>query len=157
MEIDTNAQVLEAHMDMHRPRLHRLGHAIYVATLVGRLGAVLNLVRPGRRNKTGYRTSMISSQARVPTPNSERYAKQLCSHAARMTPHAQWTPPHGMVQFPDQIGTCQVTSEPDHLVLAIQATNPANLASIQQIIGGNIERFASREGLKVQWIRHRNP
>jgi hypothetical protein len=37
-------------------------------------------------------------------------------------------------------------------VLAIEAAAPANLARLQQIIGGNMERFTAREGLTVQWV-----
>jgi hypothetical protein len=51
------------------------------------------------------------------------------------------------------MGTCRITAKPDHLVLAVEATDSANLARMQQIIGGNIERFASRDGLKVQWVQ----
>lgn len=97
--------------------------------------------------------SMRRAEARVPTPKSERYAKQLCSHAAWKTPRAEWTPPHGVIEFPDDMGTCRMTAEPDLLVLAVEATDPADLAKIQQIVGRNIERFASRENLKVQWVQ----
>ncbi|HXA62744.1 MAG TPA: hypothetical protein VNW94_26650 [Streptosporangiaceae bacterium] len=30
--------------------------------------------------------------------------------------------------------------------------DPASLARLQQIIGGNMERFTAREGLTVQWV-----
>lgn len=43
-----------------------------------------------------------------------------------------------------------MTAEPDHLVLAVEVTDPANLAGMQQIVGGLVERFASRDGLKVE-------
>ncbi len=46
-----------------------------------------------------------------------------------------------------------MTAEPDLLVLAVEATDPADLAKIQQIVGRNIERFASRENLKVPWMQ----
>lgn len=97
--------------------------------------------------------SMMRSEARVPTPRGERYAKQLCSHAAWRAPRAEWTPPEGVIEFPDEMGTCRVTAEADHLVLAIVATDPADLARLQQIVAGNLERFASREGLKVEWVQ----
>jgi hypothetical protein len=77
----------------------------------------------------------------------------LCSHAAWKTPRAQWTEPAGLIEFPNGLGTCRITAEPDFLVLAIEAADPAGLASMQQIIGNNIERFAAREGLTVQWTR----
>ncbi len=96
---------------------------------------------------------MMPSEARVPTPRGERYAKQLCRHAARMTPRTEWNPPKGVIEFPDAMGTCRMTAEPDQLVLTLEATDSANLARLQQIVGGNIERFANREGLKVEWVQ----
>jgi hypothetical protein len=51
------------------------------------------------------------------------------------------------------MGTCRITAEPEHLVLSVEATNPANLARLQQIVGGNIERFAGPECLKVEWVQ----
>ncbi len=96
---------------------------------------------------------ILRSEARVPTPRSERYAKQLCSHAAHMASRAEWNPPDGVIEFPDGTGTCRVTAEPGCLVLAIETTDPASLGRIQQIIGRNIERFASREGLTAQWLQ----
>lgn len=94
---------------------------------------------------------MTRSEARVPTPRSERYAKQLCNHAAHMTPHAEWNPPEGLIEFPDAMGTCRITAKPEHLVLILEATDSANLARMQQIISRNIERSGGREGLTVEW------
>jgi hypothetical protein len=94
----------------------------------------------------------LRSVARLPTTRAERYAKQLCSHAARMTSNAQWTPPQGFIEFPGDMGTCRITSDRDHLALAIEAPDPASLSRLQQIIGSDIERFASRDGLAVEWV-----
>jgi hypothetical protein len=91
------------------------------------------------------------SEARVPTPRGERYARQLCSHAAHMASRAEWTPPEGRIEFPDDLGTCRILTDPGHLILTLQATDPASLGRLQQIIGSNITRFASREGLNVEW------
>ena len=96
---------------------------------------------------------IMRSEARVPTPRADRYAKQLWSHAAWRARQAAWTPPEGVIEFPDAMGTCRITAEPEHLVLSVEATNPANLARLQQIVGGNIERFAGRECLKVEWVQ----
>lgn len=93
------------------------------------------------------------SEARVPTPRGERYARQLCSHAGHMASRAEWTPPEGVIEFPDYLGTCRILTEPGHLILTLQATDPASLGRLQQIIGRNIKRFASRDGLNVEWAR----
>ena len=94
---------------------------------------------------------VVRAEASVPTERAERYAKQLCSHAAWKAPRAEWTPPDGIVEFPDGMGICRLTAEPDCLKLAIEATSPANLAEMQQIIGGLVARFAGRERLEVSW------
>jgi len=96
---------------------------------------------------------VFRSEARVPTPRGERYARQLCSHAARMASRAEWTPPEGRIEFPDGLGTCRILTEPGHLILTLQAADPASLGRLQQIIGSNISRFASREGLTVDWLQ----
>jgi hypothetical protein len=49
------------------------------------------------------------------------------------------------------MGTCRLSAEPEQLLLLLEATDAANLARMQEIIGGDIERFAGREGLKVEW------
>jgi hypothetical protein len=97
------------------------------------------------------RPPMLRSEARVATSRSERYAKQLCSHAAHMASRAEWTPPGGIIEFPGGMGTCRITSEPGHLVLALETADRANLDTLQQIISRDITRFASRESLTVQW------
>jgi hypothetical protein len=75
----------------------------------------------------------------------------LCSHAAWKAAGAHWTEPHGVIEFPGDTGRCTITAEPDCLVLAVEAAGPQELADVQRIIGGNMERFAAREGLSVQW------
>lgn len=129
-----------------------VGPAAHLGSLAGHLGAVVGLPWKKRRGAVSQK-AITRSEARIPTAKGERYAKQLCSHAAWKTPRAEWTPPNGVIEFPDDMGTCRMTAEPDHLLLIVEGTNPANLARIQQIIGGNIERFANRDGLTVEWIQ----
>lgn len=108
------------------------------------------LARFGRSKRDD--TSIMRAEGRVLTPKGERYAKQLCSHAAWKTPHATWTPPNGVIEFPDGMGTCRMTAEPDQLILEVEAAGSANLKRIQGIIGDNIERFGGREELTVEWV-----
>jgi hypothetical protein len=96
---------------------------------------------------------MLRSEVRIPTPRGERYGKQLCSHAARMNCRAEWSPPQGVIKFPDDMGICRVIAGPDHLVLAVEATDSASLDRLQQILSRNIERFGNREGLKMEWVQ----
>ncbi len=117
----------------------------------GPLRRIANALRKRRTPAALPSPATLTSQARVPTARADRYAKQLCSHAASQTPHAQWTPPHGVIEFPDGMGTCRLTAQPDCLVLVLHAANPTDLTRLQQIVGGNIQRFAARDNLTVQW------
>lgn len=96
--------------------------------------------------------SIVRCTARVPTVRSARYAKQLCSHAAWKASRVQWTEPTGVIEFPGGTGNCRIVAESDCLVLTVEATHPADLARIQEVIGSNIQRFAAREHLTVRWI-----
>ena len=133
---------------MHHPRPHTPGPAAHLRALAAAL-------RPatGRRgpHDGSEQPSPVCSHARIPTERSERYGKQLCGHAAWKATRAQWTPPDGVIEFPGSSGVCRITAEPDCLLLAIEAATPADLTRLQQIVGGNIERFGSREGLTVTW------
>jgi hypothetical protein len=151
MEIGTSTRHGETHR--HTPRLCTFGLATHAASSADHLGAVVGFLRGGRRRNPVSQKAMMRSEARVPTPRGERYAKQLCSHAARMTPRAEWNPPRGAIEFPDAMGTCRMTAEPDQLVLSVEAKDSASLARLQQIVSDNIERFANREGLKVEWLQ----
>lgn len=135
---------------MHHPRSHTAAVTAHLTATAARLRSITRSTRKRGSAPQGH-TIAAGSTARVPTARSARYAKQLCSHAAWKTPHTQWTEPTGVIEFPDGMGTCRITAEPDCLVLAVEAGDPADLARIQQISGGNIERFAAREGLTVQW------
>lgn len=44
-----------------------------------------------------------------------------------------------------------MTARPDGLVLEVEATNPAKLERVQDIVAGHLERFGARDGLAVVW------
>lgn len=130
-----------------RFRGHRTPHAFPIGTH----GAIFR--RRGRTATVVDHEPTVRSEARVPTLNAERYAKQLCGHAAEKTPRAEWTAPEGVIEFPGGMGTCRLTAKPEHLVLAVEAADRANLARMQDIVGGLVERFAGREDLTVEWVQ----
>jgi hypothetical protein len=162
-------------MDNHASRNGRSGFTAHIRSMLGvrarrpdlarravvsrpgagpfKVGSHLLGDRRGKRRNLASQPHAIRSEARVPTTRADRYAKQLCSHAARMTSQAKWTPPQGVIEFPGDMGTCRITAEPGQLVLVLEATDAVNLTRLQQIIGSNIERFASRDGLKVEWVQ----
>lgn len=140
---------------MHSPRSHTSAVTAHFTALRRWLRPNTGPVRAGPGpgpTATHQSTTVVRSQATVPTDRGARYAKQLCSHAAWKTPRAQWTEPHGVIEFPDGAGTCRITAEADALVLAVEAAGPAELTRLQQTIASNIERFAAREGLIVRWV-----
>lgn len=94
---------------------------------------------------------MMRSEARVSTSEGERYAGLLCKHAAHMGPKVDWTSPNGTLEFPNEMGTCRLATAADHLLITLECSEAANLARMQQIIADNIERFAFREAVKVEW------
>jgi hypothetical protein len=91
---------------------------------------------------------MVRSEARIPTPAADRYAKQLTNHAVHMGARSQWTPPHGLVELP-QGGTCRVTAGPEELLLVAEASTPSQLATIQTVIAADVERFGRRRAVQV--------
>lgn len=92
----------------------------------------------------------LRSEARVPTTAADRYAKQLCNHATHMGARSEWTPRTGMVEFP-QGGICRLTAGQDELVLTAEADTADQLATIQTVVAANIQRFGTRQGMKVNW------
>ena len=138
---------------MHRPSSsHTTAITAHLAGAGAQFRALTGTLR-GRRPEptTAGPSAVVRSEARVLTDRSARYAKQLCSHAARMTARAQWNDPHGVIDFPGGTGTCRITAEANGLHLVLEAAESADLARWQQVIGDDIERFASREGLTVRW------
>lgn len=93
---------------------------------------------------------MPRSEAHIPSPAAERYAKQLTNHAARMGARSDWTPPHGMVEFP-QGGTCRIIANPGESILIVEAATLAQLVTIQSILASDIQRFGQRQGMDVTW------
>lgn len=93
---------------------------------------------------------MMRSEARVPTPSAVRYAKRLVKHAAHMVSRVEWTPPRSVIWF-SRSGTCRIEAGADELVLVAEAATPEELSRIRGIVGGDLERFARRDGLKVDW------
>jgi hypothetical protein len=49
------------------------------------------------------------------------------------------------------VGYCTLTAAPDALVLHAVAEGDEGLARVQDVVARHLERFAAREGLRVQW------
>ena len=65
--------------------------------------------------------------------------------------HAEWSETRGSIDF--GWGRCTLQANGDLLTLRAEAADEEDLQRVQDIITRDIERFGSREHLKVSWHR----
>lgn len=111
---------------------------------------------------------MLTSLARVPTPDPGRYLVRFCKHASQMGGPARHRPrvhagggaPPEMrsVEWNDTDGSlildwgrCTLHAVPGVLELRAEAGDEESLARIQELIGRRLEKLGHREGLTVTW------
>lgn len=92
---------------------------------------------------------MLISEARVETQKASRYLKALCNHFSRKVT-AEYTDDRGTVQF--SIGRCEMRSEPEHLILRVEAEDAERLAGVKSVVADHLVRFAPNESLQVNWV-----
>lgn len=93
----------------------------------------------------------MRSLAWIRTDRAERYGRQLCQHFAEKV-EANWSDTSGTADFGDG-AHCRLYAAADHLQLEASASEDDDLARVEAIVGGHLERFARREGLAVHWER----
>lgn len=91
----------------------------------------------------------VTSEARVRTEKADRYANRLSKHFGHKI-RAEWTPPEGLLEFPE-LGTCRLASSPTELVLKAEAPDAETLGKLERVVGSHLERFGTRDGLTVGW------
>ena len=113
---------------------------------------------------------MPAVEANVQTSNACRYLARLCQHASKMgSPRRHRPPAHGGDGIPPEIkraewsdahglivlswGQCALQAGPGVLALRADAPDEDNLARIQALIAGRLEKFGRREQLTVTWHR----
>jgi hypothetical protein len=91
-------------------------------------------------------------QAQVETPRADRYLTQLTSHLS----HG----PGGLTVLstsPDELvvdlgtATWTIRSTPEHLILRVDASDPAALEQQSARVAHRIEQLARRDALQVTW------
>jgi hypothetical protein len=92
---------------------------------------------------------MVESVARVVTDQPGRYIKQIVSHLAHKRSTRMADDGTGVVVF--ESGQCTLTAEPGELVLAASGADDEALQQIRDVLARHLERFGSREGLRVTW------
>lgn len=101
----------------------------------------------------------VGAEARVPTRHASRYLQQLCKHWAHNLA-VEFTPERGSVTFPrDARGASwqgdarlEMSAEPEVLVCRIEASEPAQLEGMKEVVARHLDRFAFREApLAFDW------
>ncbi len=93
----------------------------------------------------------IASQARVTSDRAQGYLIQLCKHFGHKT-EASFADNRRRIRF--TAGLCELDAE-DQGVLAItlSTADPAQLATLEDVLERHLRRFAFRQELAIQWIR----
>jgi hypothetical protein len=98
--------------------------------------------------------TVLIARADVPTPNPDRYAKQLLSHLGQRT---AWTT--GGVTSTAAIagGTGRVVVGDGVLTLIAEGPDLESLSRVQHVLGSHLERFGQRNELIVTWHSDADP
>jgi hypothetical protein len=119
---------------------------------------------------------MPTAEARVPTERPGRYLVQLCKHfshrgrhlgrrlhghpggdaralhdmrAAAEQARVDWSDTEGTVDLP--WGRITLQAAPGVLVLRAEADSEEDLGRLRDLVGGHVERFGRRDGLRAHW------
>ncbi|MEY9776472.1 DUF2218 domain-containing protein [Arthrobacter sp. MW3 TE3886] len=95
-------------------------------------------------------TAILSSWASIDTDRPERWAKQLVSHLGRRNP-VENTAGGDVLSVGGGQGF--VGTKDGALLLRATAPDAESLSRVEDVLARHLERFAAREGLKVEWIR----
>lgn len=89
------------------------------------------------------------SRAVVATTRPDRYRRQLISHLGRRL--KIWEDEVGH-WFGFEEAHCCLSSQEDALVLTAAAARAEELVRVQDVVGGHLERFGSKDSLTVTWL-----
>jgi hypothetical protein len=91
----------------------------------------------------------MHAEARIATPKSAVYLTRLCRHFSHKVP-AEFDSARALVCFP--FDPCEMQAAPDQLVILVQADDAAAFERVKEVVGGHLEQFGRREGIRVQWL-----
>ncbi|MEM8857507.1 MAG: DUF2218 domain-containing protein [Chloroflexota bacterium] len=93
----------------------------------------------------------FTSEAKVNTLKAAGWIKTLCIHFQHKVT-AEWSDNEGMVNFSKfEHGLCRMTAADGVLTLNAEAASPEKLKLTKGIVAGHLEKFAVKEGIKVDW------
>jgi len=96
-------------------------------------------------------TLNATSLASIRSEKARGYLVQLCKHFAHKieTTHAD---NRGRLAFDG--GVCDLNAaDPNVLIAQVSTSDPAKLATLEDVIERHLKRFAFKEELSVQWVR----
>jgi hypothetical protein len=95
-------------------------------------------------------TTMLTTEARVPTASAGRYLQQLCKHWSHKL-EVMFDPAHGTIGFPSGV-VATLDAEAEALKVRIDAPDAETLERVKRVIAEHLDRFAFREApLPFAW------
>lgn len=95
----------------------------------------------------------MKSSTTIPTANGRRYMVQLCKHFGHRVP-TTFGEREGEIVF--EAGKVGLRAAPETLMIVAEATEPAGLDRLEDVVARHLKRFAFREpDLAVDWRRDR--
>ena len=92
----------------------------------------------------------MEATATVVTPNGSKYLQQLCKHWSHKFA-TEFDVAAGSIVFPSAV--LRLAAGPEALVLTL-AGDPATLDRMTGVVAEHVQRFAFRETLVFDWVRH---
>ena len=91
---------------------------------------------------------MVTSEARVATPNAAKYMVQLCKHF-RHKVTVEYDDQQARVDFP--FGVCRMTADAEELVIRCEANSEDLARRMEVVLDQHLQKFAWREKPAVDW------
>jgi len=93
----------------------------------------------------------MQTTATIQTPNASRYLGQFCKHFAHKLP-VQLTESNTTGQVTFTAGTCALDATETTLRLSLATPDPAQIATLKDVVERHLRRFAFREPLSLHWL-----
>ena len=95
---------------------------------------------------------LVTSEARVATPNAARYMVQLCKHFQHKLPVTQ-EGARGRIEFPAGLCLLDTATAADTLIMTVSTRDAASLPVLEDVVARHLVRFAFRETLAIAWVQ----
>lgn len=95
-------------------------------------------------------TTTARSRTEIATEHASKYLQQLCKHFAHKRP-ASFDERNGKVSM--MTGDYHFQANGNHLIVTVEAEDPAHLPQLEDVIVRHLVRFAFREELRIDWMR----